>query len=247
MIGAKTGRWAGLCTVLALAGCGTDASRSGFYDIGRAAVGLVGDSGARSGILGAENLTASDASLRSFGEPLIKVTRAREGLSAGLRPLDNKGEAAIWVSSDGKTVTLFNGLLIATRGFGNDLSSAKVPGAVAGQTDVLREHYLLGGDDRMRRHAFFCDFTGRGRQTINVVGVSFETDLVTEVCTGENLSFENSYWFLPQGGLIKSQQWASPEIGSLIIEYVPQTGGRAAAPTVVQERDGVTVILGSLD
>jgi len=236
-----------LCALALLAGCGSEQQRNGLFEIGRSVTRLVGDAGARSGVLGAENLTATDAQLRRSGRPLIKVTRADLGLGAALSMADNKGSAVIWRSADGNTVTLFNGLLIATRGFGNDLASAKVPSVRAGTGDVLREHYYLGGDEVMRRHAFFCDFRDGGRQALNLLGVTFDTDLVVETCTGDIDSFENRYWFNDQGGILKSVQWASPEIGALVIEYVPRDAG--AAPFIQQARgpDGVVVISGSLD
>jgi len=248
-LGNRARAGAALCALAVTAGCGSGGGGGGLAEIGRAATGLVGDAGARSGVLGARNLSATDAQLRSFNQPLIKVTRAELGLSAGLVLADDKGAAVIWRSTDGNTVTLFNGLLIATRGLGNDLSSARVPSVTAGARDVLREHYYLGGDEVMRRFAYFCDFSDGGGQTINLLGLSVDTSLVIETCRGETDSFENRYWFTREGGIVKSVQWASPEIGSLVIEFVPRTPGIAApAPVVVRGRgaDRVTVISGSL-
>jgi len=232
-----------------LAGCGSDDQSDGTFAIGRAATGLIGDAGARSGILGARNVEASDAQLRNFSSPLIKVTRANLGLGAGLVLADSKGSATTWRSSDGKTVTLFDGALIMTKGFGNDLSSAKVPSVKIGTRDVLREHYYLGGDEIMRRKQYFCDFSDGGRQTINLVGVSVATTQIIETCKGEADSFENRYWFGGDGGIVKTVQWASPEIGALVIELVPRTGGGTAVTVApaVSTVDGTVVISGSLD
>src|SRR5690606_13025303 len=129
-----------------------------------------------------------------------------------------------------KTVTLYDGSLIATKGFGNDLSSARVPAVRAGTQDVLREHFYLGGDELMRRKQYFCDFRDGGRQRINLLGVPFNTTLVVETCRGEDDTFENSYWFAKGGSIVKTLQWASPEIGSLLIEVVPRAGAGGNAP-----------------
>lgn len=225
---------------LALAACGNEPDARGNDAVESALLDALRDRASGSRVLGARNLELSDAQLRTSPTPLIKVTRANIGVAAALSPTDAKGPAIIWLSSDGRALTLFNGLLIATRGLGNDLSSAKVPGVQAGKSDVLREHYYLGGDEVMRRFAYFCDFVDGGRQSLNLLGVTFDTNLVVETCRGDDDSFENKYWFSLQGGILKSMQWASPEIGSLVIESVPRSPALsvragADAPVVIVE------------
>ncbi|WP_108482689.1 YjbF family lipoprotein [Oceaniglobus ichthyenteri] len=245
---------AACCALALMAGCGTDAERGGLFNIGQKTLGAVRGVGSDRGVLGAQNLSLSDARLRAYGQPVLKVTRARQGVSAGLIKQDDKGAPVIWRSTDGKTITLFNGLLISTKGFGNDLSSARVPTVQPGETDVLREHYYLGGDEVIRRFAYFCDFRAGGAPTINLVGVSVATTLVVETCSGEKDTFENRYWFNNSGGIVKSSQWVGPETGPLIIEFVPRTttsttrvAATSAAVTSVQGSDGVVVISGSVE
>jgi hypothetical protein len=243
-----------LCAVVSLAGCSKGSDSDALSIFSRSAVGLISDFGQRNGILGARDLSATDAQLRSFTSPLIKVTRAKQGVAAGLVLSDTKGPATTWRSTDGKTVTLFDGSLISTKSFGNDLSSARVPGVRAGDSDVLREHFYLGGDEVMRRKQYFCDFRDAGRETINLVGVSVATTRIVETCKGDEDQFENSYWFGPDGGIVKVAQWASPEIGLLVIELVPRDGGggaAAVAPAAVRVAptgaEGVVLISGSPD
>ncbi|WP_226780437.1 YjbF family lipoprotein [Oceaniglobus trochenteri] len=214
-----------LGTLAVLAGCGSQSESNGLLAIGRNAAGLLRSDGVSRGILGAEGLTATDAQLRAFRRPLLKITLEKTGLSAAVGKADDKGAAVIWQSADGNQITLFNGLLISTKGFGNDLSSAKVPSVVAGDTGMLRENYYLGGDEVVRRFAYLCDYRDGGAQRINLLGLGFDTRLVTETCTGEEDSFTNRYWFNAQGGILKSQQRVSPEIGMLTIEFVPRDGG----------------------
>ena len=144
-------------------------------------------------------------------------------------------------------------MLIATRGFGNDLSSAKVPSIQVDASDVLREHYYLGGDEKIRRSAYFCSYQDAGAQTINLVGVSVATTQVVEYCEGDEDSFENAFWFNEAGGIVKSAQWVGPLTGTLIIEFVPRTGpvapqvGPSVTIAAAPVEGGPVVISGSLD
>ena len=214
--------------LLGLAACSSNSSSNGFAALGNAAVSALSDTVTRSNVLGAEAISSTDAQLRAYPRPLLKVTQLKIGLDAALTLTSEKGAAVTWTSADNKSLTVFNGLLIQTRGLGNDLMSAKVPSVNSGKGEVLREHYYQQGNERIGLQRFFCELATLGTEQTTVVGVGFSARVITETCANDDYNFENRYWFAPDAGLLKSIQWGGPEIGSLMIEYVPRTGGTSA-------------------
>lgn len=221
---AKTG-WRGpglslpLIAALALvSACGEDTT-GGFRDIGEAAVQIV------RGGKGDEGVTASDAELRNFGKPLLKITQMKAGGDVVLAAVGDRPEGVTWRSADSKTLSFRKAVLVATRGLGNDLMSAQEPDIRSGPGKVVRDHYYLGGDEDIRRMRFICTLSDQGPQRIAVTGVAFDTRLVVEDCVGDTQQFTNRYWIQPDSGIRRSEQWAGPEIGTLLVEAIPQAGG----------------------
>jgi hypothetical protein len=119
------------------------------------------------------------------------------------------------------TVSLRQGVLLATRGFGADLMAADVPGAATlakGGSAYSRAHTLLDGTDQPIRTIYSCSVMSRQPQAIVVVEVSYQTTHVVESCSDGNSTFENEFWFEGAQKLRKSRQWVSPEVGYLLIE-----------------------------
>jgi hypothetical protein len=109
-----------------------------------------------------------------------------------------------------EAVILRNGMLVGTKGFGNDLAVAE-PGTEglirAGQsgrgTRIMR---YLGGDGLERPLQFDCT-TGPGPNA----------GVMVEDCTGHGLSFQNSY--AVSGGQIPvSRQWVGPALGYITVQ-----------------------------
>ncbi|WP_102107548.1 YjbF family lipoprotein [Oceaniglobus roseus] len=209
-----------LFALAALAGCGTDGSGV----IGAAAKVAVGSLRGADASVG--KVTATDAALRNFGAPLVKVTQLKNGFEAVIGIVSERGDTVIWESADQKQITLRRGILVGTTGFAYDMTSAEEPDIRKGSGEVVRDHYYLGGDELIYRARFFCNLASPGRQRIVVTGVAIDTRLITETCEGRGLRFENRYWVEGDGTIRKSVQWASEATGALQIELIPQ--GRAA-------------------
>ena len=65
--------------------------------------------------------------LSKFNQPIILISSKNEKVQATLVALGNNKEKLTWVSSDGISVSYDNGILIATRGFTQDLISLNHP------------------------------------------------------------------------------------------------------------------------
>ena len=111
----------------------------------------------------------------------------------------------------GRSGVLMNGgVVVSTRGFGNDLLMADVSGfraALAKRGQYTRVHRLLGSENQTVIQSYICD-----------ISVSGQT--ATESCAGASGEFQNTYALGPNGKIQSSRQWATPEIGYLRIEQV---------------------------
>lgn len=239
-----------LCVGLGLlVGCGEDPSVLGLASLGKAAVGAASDV-----INGGdpEGVTATDAELRAFPRPLLKITQLDRNLDAVAGRVSDRPSGEIWQSADLKTLTLRDGILVATRGFGDDLMSSEEPSVRSGAASVLHDYFFIGGDELIYRTRFRCTLKDGGAQRIPVIGVAFDTRLIVEECTGPSKSFQNRYWIGTDGVIRRSQQWAGETTGPLLIEVVAQSaanrraGPAPAGPIVKTQPDsgGPVVIMG---
>jgi hypothetical protein len=150
--------------------------------------------------------------------PLILLTVENRNATAALARVNTNAGTETFITADGITVTTRDGVLISSRGLGNDLMSAAVPSRAqisAGSGSHRRVHDHLDGGDVTVRHAFDCTLAGAGSETVTVVGLSWPTRVVSESCTGDSGSFENRYWIDSRGIIRQSRQWVGADVGFL--------------------------------
>lgn len=148
---------------------------------------------------------ATPAALAQVPQRLIAVewekTRnatamVKEAENAGVETYFDPGRAGVLLKS---------GLVVSTRGFGNDLLMADVSGfrgALGNRGQYTRVHRLLGTENQIIIQSYTCD-----------IFVSGQT--ATESCAGASGEFQNTYALGPNGKIRSSRQWATPEIGYL--------------------------------
>ncbi|WP_342071510.1 YjbF family lipoprotein [Yoonia algicola] len=132
------------------------------------------------------------------------------------------GDRITWASDDGDGLTLRNGVVIATRGLGNDLMGADVaqvyPAIIARRGSVRRIHEYLGGEDQIVRSVFQCEVVTLRAEVIEIFQRRHATRVVREACTGSSGSFTNLYWIDAAGAIWQSRQWVSARVGSVDIQ-----------------------------
>lgn len=214
-------RWApalGLLAAATLAACGSG-GRSGFDEL-RTSLAQLARSTTGSTESGGQ-ITATNAQLRAFPQPLILVGIPKLSTSAGLVRQGSVGGAVTWLTPDGVAVTLRRGQVISTAGLGHDLSSADVPDIRRVRGRAVRDLYHLDGDEVTRRTRYSCEISDAGSENVSVTDVSYPTRVIAESCTSPVApSIENRYWVQSSGLIRKSRQWVGPENGYLVIENV---------------------------
>ena len=153
---------------------------------------------------------------------LLLFARVDEELASTFARAASNGGVNTWVSDAGDSLTLRKGLVVATRGLGNDLMGADLaqvyPALVRGSGSATRIHDYLGGEDQIVRRSYQCQITTLRSDVIEIIQRRYETRVVREACTGEAGSFTNVYWIDAAGAIWQSRQWVSARVGAVDVQ-----------------------------
>lgn len=135
------------------------------------------------------------------------------------------GTLEVWNSPQGEQatqITLRNGVLIGSRGFGRDVISADADVTIKavrarGNSRGTRSYVISNGDVTSTEYEFSCQVTVAGEEEIIIAERVFKTDLLRERCVGGpdgTMVLNNAYWVQKSTNLIrKSRQWLGPQTG----------------------------------
>ncbi len=153
--------------------------------------------------------------LSEFKQPIILISSLDEKNQATLVALGNNKEKLTWVSSDGISLTFDQGVLIATRGYSQDLLSLKYlnPAGLFGSKNIRykKVHRYLTGDNKHDDINFQC--LGKRGQSKPVLFLEYNItiDKFVEDCVSDQHSYKNEYDLLSGTSVVmKSKQWISP-------------------------------------
>lgn len=160
-------------------------------------------------------------------EPVLLAELPARDARALLEISGRNGPVTTWRTIDEVSLSLrAPGVLIASRGLGEDLhaADAEATAAALGRGSgaaVRRSHRSLGGDQRLVGATFDCTLVATGRETLQLGEVRRPTLRFEERCSGPAGSFTNRYWRDPSRPLLwQSVQWISPEVGSIRLQHL---------------------------
>jgi uncharacterized protein YcfL len=163
------------------------------------------------------------AALEKAGQPVIMVSVAKTGYFNLMAPYGQNGPITTWEAPTFESVALRDGMLVATRGFGPDLMSAKAPDiamARSGSGFFHRSYYDTDGADQIRQVEYDCTFAPSGTESVTVLGLAYVTRKVTETCERPDATIYNLYWFDQRGILRQSDQHVSPDLPVIRLQRV---------------------------
>lgn len=132
-----------------------------------------------------------------------------------------------WLTADGATITLEQGFLTTTKGFGAGLAGSDIRQSAdlilgGGDGRVERFHSFLNGNDEIELHAYICQITALGPEEVLLHGARVATEKRQEQCFGVAESFTNTYWVQDSTRrIVQSSQWTGAFLGNMIIKVVP--------------------------
>ena len=160
--------------------------------------------------------------LSKFDQPIILLSSLDRKLAATLVVLGDYKSKLTWVSADGISVSFSNGILIATRGYSQDLMESS-----HNDLDILfkspfrshsKTYRYLNGKNEYNEFNFSCTVNAKPNITSSFLDLELKTTKFIERCESGNISHVNEYYVLPKTNIVlKSKQWISEANGYIII------------------------------
>ena len=142
------------------------------------------------------------------GNVLMVTLLSRNAVAAMTRISTNNGTLT-WRTDKGVTLSFRDDILVASRGLGDDLMGADIPGVrdaiVQGSGTAKRTHTYLNSEDTIQTRDLACTYMTQAPETITIASGAFEATKVEEVCESRSLRFTNSYW-LDGNTIVQSTQ-----------------------------------------
>jgi Group 4 capsule polysaccharide lipoprotein gfcB, YjbF len=135
------------------------------------------------------------------------------------RLIQDNGIDQTWASQSGFTASYRDGLLVATRGLGDDLMASdtgQVRAVLAqGGGQAERAVDFLDDFDRIETVRFACEIAAQGREVVDLGLRQPELAKYEETCSSPTLVFTNIYWLDDAGEILQSRQFVSQTVAYL--------------------------------
>jgi len=156
------------------------------------------------------------------GDVLLVKIIARDAV-APLTKVAQTGGAITWISPGKVTMSFEDGILVSTRGLGDDLMGADPVGVRAalnaGGGTATRRQSFLSSEDQIFTREMTCTVTREGPEVLQTIGGARDTVKFFENCKGPLLEFRNTYW-MAGGAIIRSRQAVSAGEGFIQIDQL---------------------------
>ncbi|MFU8776769.1 MAG: YjbF family lipoprotein [Roseovarius sp.] len=219
MIGVSLPRLSLLICIFALAGCSSQRSSDNVFSVGKSLI-------VQSRVKPVEpdpklvQAVAVDALSKTTGPVLLYALEERKAVAV-LRPIAQNGAYQTWAaygSSARLSATTLNGVLVSTRGLGNDLMSSRLEpllDVVSRRVDgvaTIQQRYL-DGENQIVNLKSDCKITRGETETLGGVSGSVSAVRMTAECWQADRSVVNSYLVDANGTVVQSRHWAGPTMG----------------------------------
>lgn len=158
------------------------------------------------------------AQIESQPVNLLRLSLITFGSTSLFAQSAENGPKVTWISPEDISVTFEDGLLIGTRGIGDDLMGADVSGARASlrsEGNHLRTMDFLNGLGLIERRTYQCATVQTDAEKITIFERTYATAVLEETCTSDMGEFKNTYWRDSNGIVWQSRQWISDRVGYL--------------------------------
>ncbi|WP_422071095.1 YjbF family lipoprotein [Tranquillimonas rosea] len=163
--------------------------------------------------------------LNTVEDPLLLADLPTLDRAATLVVAAHSGDVLSWRTGDATQLSFRDGVLVTTRGLGNDLMSADVSETrtalrrgIAPNVYYKKFHSYLDGENQTVLRSFMCRQARQGTETVTLVGAAHRVTRIAERCVSTHEEVNNIYWVGSDGTMWKSQQWISPGAGYVVTE-----------------------------
>ncbi|NSX53238.1 YjbF family lipoprotein [Parasulfitobacter algicola] len=140
---------------------------------------------------------------------------------ASLTLLGNNRGVRTYLTEDSISVSLRQGVLVATRGLGNDVHVANPNPTLAALSSqgtrgrYTREMTFLDPTSQKISTLFSCTMTPIGPTAVTIAQTRQATRQYSEDCQSDTRKITNLFWTSTSGAMTRTRQWVSPTVGYL--------------------------------
>ncbi len=215
-------------SVLTLGACGSDRQATEGANVFKALA-----SAAKSGIAGRKGAAAEPVDTEAMAASARKTVKSsiliaqfeRNRYTTVLGQIGENGNLRTYATPDQKAMLVKGGVVVGTRGFGDDLMSSRADDAIRlirsrSAGSVKRTYRYLDGEGIERPLPMTCTIAPGGPQALAFGGQRFATVQVAETCVNGALSITNGYWVTGDGTIVMSHQWIGQAMGFADIQLI---------------------------
>lgn len=202
--------------LLTLSGCSNDPNAAGFGQMLKSMASGVGKTQAPGAT---PKVQLSEVLRQTAPTPVIYAGfKKRNNAQSLLLEIQNSGGHQIFATTDRKTLTMKQGMVVATRGLADDLMSASVGQSLSlirarRSGTAQRDMYHLNGAGESLRVTLSCKINVSGSDRVKQGVIDRATTTITETCSAAEQQFTNTYQVDNAGMIVASSQWLSPILG----------------------------------
>lgn len=172
--------------------------------------------------------TAEDMAARALAAnpaPLILVNLESTGATQVMAMVGENNGMRTYMTPNEQALIMRNGMLIGTKGLGNDLSVAEAGNSAAlirsrRSGNASRINRYIGGDSVERPLPMSCTVASGETKSFAFAGRNWSATQMVESCEAGGVSVQNSYMVSPSGQIPVSRQWISPDLGYATIQTI---------------------------
>lgn len=178
------------------------------------------------GVTGPTGQAGRFVQLVQTGAPAMQLSVVEAGAAGTIRLDTSRDGTQTWLTPEGASLAMRDGVLTATRGLGADMLASDVAQTLtllrAGRPGrAQRFHTFIDGQDQAVTRSYICDLTITGPRDVSVPGNKIPALLMTEDCASSDQRFKNFYWLADgTGQIVQSRQWAGPRTGPLALRVL---------------------------
>ncbi len=140
-------------------------------------------------------------------------------------PSARVGSVTTWRTADSATFSFDRGVIVSTRGLGDDLMGADVRQSIAASTGgagdwAPRINGYMNGEYQSYFMTFQCRRSATQSEQVVLGDRTVAATRITETCVNDERQIENIYWRNGNGVMVKSRQWVSSNVGYMETERV---------------------------
>jgi hypothetical protein len=166
--------------------------------------------------------SVSEEELLSNPGKYLRINVRDVGAFDSLVTVGSNGARTTWIGASGISVTVEDGIVVATRGLSRDLMGADVRQTInairqGGGTSV-RVHDFLTDQDQITQYRLECTIEIKGAEPVNRLSQSIPAIRFEELCRSDGLTLTNVYWMDANRSIVRSLQAVSPDSGYLQLD-----------------------------